>query len=160
MFVVGFGYGERAFVTSFGGAIDMGSAATAIPLDEWVEPLRFRPEPLAPRHLRVVLPDERRVVPSADPARVSYARRRLAAALLAAAVLAVVLWVAPAVGSLVAGGADASPSAPLPPSSRVHVGGPGETEWSIASSVAGPSGDARPVVDALVRQHGGATLRV
>lgn len=39
--------------------------------------------------------------------------------------------------------------------SRVHVVRPGDTLWSIASRVAGPEADPRPVLDAIARANGG-----
>jgi hypothetical protein len=43
-------------------------------------------------------------------------------------------------------------------SEAVHVVAPGDTFWSLAERLE-PGRDPRPVVDALVRAHGGPVLR-
>lgn len=48
--------------------------------------------------------------------------------------------------------------APAPAGASVHVVQPGETYWSIAAG-AGPPGDLRPRVDALMAANGGRLLR-
>lgn len=48
--------------------------------------------------------------------------------------------------------------APGPAGASVHVVQPGETYWSIAAG-AGPPGDLRPRVDALMAANGGRLLR-
>jgi hypothetical protein len=112
--------------------------------------------------------------PAADPARRSlpdratrYRRRRLAALVLATAV---VVGSAGAVGyiqSLVApdGGPvpiDAGPTRsdaaePLLGEGEAYVVQPGDTYWSIAVAIA-PDGDPRPVVDRLRQASGGKAL--
>ena len=52
------------------------------------------------------------------------------------------------------GVAGASGGAPLAPAARtVHVVRVGETVWTIASGLVGPSGDPRPVVDTIVAMN-------
>ena len=71
------------------------------------------------------------------------------------------LGVAVTVAGVVAGarGAAGAPSVPSAPVVRtVHVVRAGETVWGIATSLAGPGGDPRPVVDRIVAMnHLGAT---
>jgi hypothetical protein len=66
------------------------------------------------------------------------------------------------VGALWAGVSDFDAGSVVPVSSGapavVHVVKPGDTFWSIAEKLE-PGRDPRPVVDALVRAHGGTVLR-
>ena len=67
------------------------------------------------------------------------------------------------VGSLWTGLTDLDAGSVVPVSSggsapAVHVVRPGDTFWSIAEQLE-PGRDPRPVVDALVRAHGGTVLR-
>ena len=116
--------------------------------------LAFQPAPapatFAPRLHGTVRPARRPVAVSAA----TYQRRRFVAGLLLAlVVLAAVVgvsWVArPAPGEL-----DLRPIA-----QHEVVVQPGDTVWSIASSLAGGT-DVRPVVDAIVAANGGADLVV
>ena len=80
-----------------------------------------------------------------------YRRRRLAVLGLA---LVLVALVSMALQQLVAGPTAADPR----PVARVSVVvAPGDTVWSIATSVA-PDDDPRPVVDAIVAANGGSAL--
>jgi hypothetical protein len=92
------------------------------------------------------------------PTAVTSRRRRLtallAAALIALAVVAVALRAAAAFGAPPASPLDRRP---VPPASVVAH--PGDTMWSVARRVQ-PTGDVRPLVDALVRLNGGAALDV
>ena len=99
------------------------------------------------RHLQLV---EDRRDPARPPAAV-YRRRRLAAAVVVALLSLALLWVAapvlgdPATQSLEAG--------------TVHVVQPGDTYWSIASSL-DTEGDITGAVDALAAVNGGRALQV
>ncbi|MDQ3979194.1 MAG: LysM peptidoglycan-binding domain-containing protein, partial [Actinomycetota bacterium] len=88
----------------------------------------------------------------------TYRRRRAAAGLVVAAVLAL----SAALGTL-GGGPLPVPERPAPAvspvGSRVYVVQPGDTFWSIARRL-DPTGDPRPLVDRLVAAHGGPTLHV
>jgi nucleoid-associated protein YgaU len=80
--------------------------------------------------------------------------------LLAAAGVALTV----AASSAQAGGADTHPQRHVvqaPARVRHVMVRPGDTLWAIASRVAGPGADPRPVVDAIARaNHLGATLAV
>ncbi len=108
--------------------------------------------PVSRPHLSVVAPGRIRLVPAA-----TYRRRRLAA-LVVAAGLAFVAWLA--LGAL--GGALTAPvrSTPLPPeTATVVVAGPGDSLWTIARRLQ-PKGDLRPLVDRLVAVNGGTVVHV
>ena len=80
-----------------------------------------------------------------------YRRRRLAVLGLALVLLAVVSM---ALQQLIPGSTAADPR----PVARVSVVvAPGDTVWSIATSLA-PDDDPRPVVDAIVAANGGSAL--
>lgn len=93
-----------------------------------------------------------------------YRRRRLAvAALFLGALLAGgealgVLGGGPLTASE-AGSRDATALVVRPVSRTTHVVAPGETLWSIARR-ARPTGDIRPLVDAMVAERGGRPLEV
>jgi hypothetical protein len=71
--------------------------------------------------------------------------------------LARTLVVATAVASglgFLAGHATAGAERPSRPGAeRVYVVNPGDTLWGIAARIAGPEGDPRPIVDALVSRN-------
>jgi len=79
--------------------------------------------------------------------RAALRRRRLARTLVVATALASGL-------GFVAGHATARAERPSRPGAeRVYVVHPGDTLWGIAARIAGPEGDPRPVVDALVSRN-------
>lgn len=80
-----------------------------------------------------------------------YRRRRVAVAGAVLLALAVVV----AVLGIVGRGAEGLPSEPVATVSVVVQ--PGDSVWSLASSLAGDR-DPRPIVDAIVDANGGATL--
>lgn len=88
-----------------------------------------------------------------------YRRRRFVAALVVA-VVAFVAWAALAAlgGALTASGRSA-PDRGTPVSAAVVEVAPGDTFWTIAQRLQ-PEGDVRPLVDQLVRAHGGSVLQV
>ena len=71
---------------------------------------------------------------------------------------------------LIGFGGDAAANGPLEPVSgdseliddviEVYVVEPGDTLWAIASEIARPGEDIRPIVDALTDQTGGASLDI
>lgn len=89
----------------------------------------------------------------------TYRRRRLAAMVVVAG-LALVAWatIGALGGALTASGRSA-PGLGTPASAQVVEVAPGDTFWSIARRLQ-PDGDVRPLVDRLVRDHGGAVLLV
>jgi nucleoid-associated protein YgaU len=92
----------------------------------------------------------------------TYRRRRLAAAVLlagvvAALVLAVQLLVSPFVADPASAGAGAGRQAAV--AGPVHVVQPGDTFWGIARALR-PNDDPRPLVDRLVADHGSPVLVV
>ncbi len=110
----------------------------------------------------MTLPSRRR--PSAAPSESSIAdpratrpRRRRAALSVTLAGLAIIVLVAPRVGS--AFGSVPASAPERGPEPVVYVVQPGDTLWSIARQVQ-PSGDVRPLVERLERSNHGARLRV
>jgi len=96
------------------------------------------------------------------PSAAVYRRRRIGVALAAVTVVAVGYLAVLGVGVLLAGPAAGSPTSAasgpaLTHADRTYVVQPGDTLWSIARSLH-PSGDVRPVVDALESRAGGAAL--
>jgi hypothetical protein len=105
------------------------------------------------RRLRLVDPDPRqpRPRPARRHQRAVYQRRRVLAALVG---LGLVLTIARAGATF--GGSSLATSERLPHVQHVVVE-PGDTLWSIAERVA-PGHDVRPVVDAMERTLGTATV--
>lgn len=88
-----------------------------------------------------------------------YRRRRLVAALVAAG-LAFAAWTGlGALGGALTASGRSAPGLGTPASAQVVEVAPGDTFWSIARRLQ-PDGDVRPLVDRLVRDHGGAVLLV
>ncbi len=86
-----------------------------------------------------------------------YRRRRAA---VAAAALVLVVSALVATGAVGQRGSSAAASTPVVEAvPAAVVVGPGDTLWSIARSIQ-PSGDVRPLVDALADANGGAAVRV
>lgn len=123
----------------------------------------------APRAPSIAAP-RRSPSPTADTARrvdaATYRRRRIGAAVVIVAVLAVSWLAVLGAASLFAGSpADASgvPSASIEPTTPagvgpVHVVAPGDTLWSIAAGLQ-PDGDVRALVDRLAERSGGGPLQ-
>lgn len=89
----------------------------------------------------------------------TYRRRRLAA-LVVAAGLAFVAWVAlGALGGVLTAPGRSAPDVGSATSVEVVGVAPGDTLWSIARRLQ-PSGDVRPLVDRLAAAHGGTVLQV
>lgn len=98
-------------------------------------------------------------VPTAGrPTAVTFRRRRLAAALVALAIVVPTVSLAAQAGSALGGPSLATPerhptgSGPTDGLTRIVVE-PGDTLWSIAEQLVG-NGDPRPVVDALIEARG------
>jgi hypothetical protein len=107
---------------------------------------------LAPRPELRVLPGGRR---HRRPSRAVLLRRRLVAALVLASVLWLAGWV---LGSLGGGPlASTEPARPVP--SRTYVVQPGDTLWSVASRL-DRGGDVRRTVQALAEANGGSAIVV
>ena len=85
------------------------------------------------------------------PVRSRSPRARRAAVLLAGA-LALGVWAGRAVGASSADGV--AEDAVRKGAPRVVVVRPGDTLWGIATALVGPTGDPRPVVDAIARANG------
>jgi hypothetical protein len=97
-----------------------------------------------------------------------YRRRRIAVAALSLGVLLAGSWALSALGGgpLTASGAESSPRVVAtrsidvePVSLTTRLVGPGDTLWSIARELQ-PTGDVRPLVDALAAARGGRPLQV
>ncbi|HYI63209.1 MAG TPA: hypothetical protein VEW93_15570 [Acidimicrobiales bacterium] len=93
------------------------------------------------------------------PARaVVYRRRRVVAALALVTVLALALLAARSVAGVAAGWAAPTPAAVGGPVVVVEAGS-GDTLWTLARQVH-PTGDVRPVVEAMVADRGTPALQV
>lgn len=88
----------------------------------------------------------------------TYRRRRVVAALVVVTVLVVALQLAQALAGLAAGWAGPA-SAPIEGPTVVVEAEAGDTLWSLARQVH-PSGDVRPVVEAMVADRGTASVTV
>lgn len=88
------------------------------------------------------------------PSRAVLLRRRLVAALVLASVLWLAGWV---LGSLGGGPLAASGPARLPGSARTYVVQPGDTLWAVAARL-DPGGDIRDAVQALADANGGSAI--
>jgi hypothetical protein len=88
----------------------------------------------------------------------TYRRRRLVAALVVVTVLVVALQLAQALAGVAAGWAAPS-SAPIEGPTVVVEAEAGDTLWSLARQVH-PTGDLRPVVEAMVADRGTAAVDV
>jgi Tfp pilus assembly protein FimV len=97
------------------------------------------------------------VTPVRQPSAAVYRRRRLAVVLVVAGLLAAALLAAGP--SVAAFGNDPASVPERRPAAAVHVVQPGDTLWSIARSLQ-PTGDVRPLVNALERANGGTSLEV
>lgn len=93
----------------------------------------------------------------ADPRATRPRRRRPARLVVLAALAAIVLCLAPRVGS--AFGSVPASAPERGPEPVVYVVQPGDTLWSIARRLQ-PTGDVRPLVHRLERANGGARLQV
>jgi Tfp pilus assembly protein FimV len=92
------------------------------------------------------------------PTAATFRRRRLTA-LLATVVIAIAITIVAVRAAAAFGALPASRPERRPDPPATVVARPGDTLWSIARHLQ-PEGDVRPLVDALVRANGGATLDV
>ena len=99
--------------------------------------------PAPPRHLQLVTRAPRR------PSAADYRRRRVVVGVVVGGLLVV---------ALKASSPAPPPAPPVPATSTVHVVQPGETYWSIASSLDAP-GPLVARVDELVAANGGEVLQ-
>lgn len=115
----------------------------------------FAPRPLAPRRpdLRVI---EGGRSPSSRAA--AYRRRRAGALVVLLLALALAVVAVRSVAGVAAGWAAPAPAAVEGPVVVVEAGA-GDTLWTLARQVH-PTGDVRPVVEAMVAERGGAALQV
>lgn len=88
----------------------------------------------------------------------TFRRRRFVAALLLVTVLVVAVQLAQVAIGL-AGGLATPASAPITGPTTVVEAGPGDTLWTIARDVH-PTGDVRPVVDAMQAERGSTAVQV
>lgn len=130
-------------------------AAVIVPssTDRTACPTRGVPVPTSRPALRVIEGGRSPVVRAA-----TYRRRRLVAAVVLVAVLAVGFQVARSAVGIAAGWASPDP-VPIEGPVVVVEAQPGDTLWSLARRVH-PTGDVRPVVEAIIGERGASGLQV
>ncbi|HEU5149492.1 MAG TPA: hypothetical protein VFU19_03285 [Iamia sp.] len=119
-----------------------------------------RPAPVA-RPAGAAGRPELRLIPggrSPEALAATYRRRRVVAALVLVTVLVLAVQLAQVLSGVAAGWAAPSP-APIEGPTVVVEATAGDTLWSLARQVH-PTGDVRPVVEAMVADRGGAAVEV